>query len=168
MTDLNTTIDSNPTRFHWTAVWAGVFTFLAIWFVFGSLCLAIFSGSADLNIALSVWGIILTMIAMFVAGRTTGQLAGSTDSRDGIVLGMTMFGLAVTSACLICVIGSIGFRAHTIEAAQSFSVRTIFMNYGWALFVGLLLGWLAAIGGASSVHRKFSHGVGMREEVRHA
>ena len=97
MSDLNTTVGTIPARFHWGAIWAGVFTFLSIWFVFGSLCLAIWAGSPNLNVALSVWGIILTIIAMFVAGRATGQLAGVTNSHEGTVLGMTMFGLAVAS-----------------------------------------------------------------------
>lgn len=79
------------THLNWGAIWAGVFTFLAIWSVFGALCLAIFAKFASLNIALSVWGIILAIIAMFVAGRTTGQLAGITKSREGVMHGMIMF-----------------------------------------------------------------------------
>jgi hypothetical protein len=146
-----------------------VFTFLAIWSVFGALFLAIFAGSANLNMALSVWGIILTIVAMFVAGRTTGQLAGITNSGEGAMLGMVMFGLAVTSALLIMVIGSAAFGGSPVAgAARSSHVLGIFTDFGWALFVGLLLGWLAAMGGASSAHKELRHPVGMQPEVRHA
>jgi hypothetical protein len=102
---------------------AGVFTFLAIWFVFDALCLAVWAGSPNLNVAFSVWGIILTIIAMFVAGRTTGQLAGVTNSRDGLLLGMTMFGLAVTSASVVWLVLAFG-RAHGLEAAPGASVSS--------------------------------------------
>lgn len=166
MSDLNTTVVPVPARFHWGAIWAGVFTFLAIWFVFGSLCLAIWAGSPNLNVALSVWGIILTVIAMFVAGRLTGQLSGVTTSYEGTAVGMTMFGLAVVSAC-VCVVVAFG-RTHGLETAPGTTALTMFTDYGWALFVGLFLGWLAAIGGASSAHKEFSRHVAMEPGVHHA
>jgi hypothetical protein len=166
MSDLNTSVVTIPARFHWGAIWAGVFTFLAIWFVFGSLCLAIWAGSPNLNVALSVWGIILTIIAMFVAGRTTGQLAGVTTSREGTLLGMTMFGLAVVSAG-VCFVLAFG-RTRGLDVAPGATVPAMFTNYGWALFIGLFLGWLAAIGGASSAHKEFTRHVAMEPGVHHA
>ena len=170
MSDSNTQLEPAAVLTHpnWGSIWAGVFTFLAIWSVFGSLCLAIFARSASLSIAMSVWGIILTIIAMFVAGRTTGQLAGITDSREGVMHGMIMFGLAVTSALFIMIVGGISFGSTQLSgAAHSSYLLGIFSDFGWVLFVGLFLGWLAAIGGASSAHKELPH-PGMQHQVRHA
>jgi hypothetical protein len=167
----NATVERESTEalagLNWSAVWAGVFTFIAIWSVFGALCLAIFAGSASLAMALSVWGIILTIIAMFVAGRMTSQLAGIANSRDGVVYGMTMFGLSVTSALVILVMGGTTFDYSQIGGTAHSSVLSVFRGFGWALFLGLLLGWLAAIGGASSAHKELTH-PSMQHQVRHA
>jgi hypothetical protein len=163
----NNELEPPFTRLNWGAIWGGVFTFLAIWAVFGALCLAIFAGSAGLNIALSVWGIILTIIAMFVAGRATGQLAGISNARQGVHHGMIMFGLAVTSALFILVIGGVPFSYAEVGSVAHGSVLAVFRDFGWALFVGLLLGWLAAIGGASSAHKNLPHPAA-QQQVRHA
>ena len=61
----------------WTAIWGGVLTFLAIWAVFETLATAIFvnngPGNAHVNlIGLGIWSVILSIIAMFAAGRITG------------------------------------------------------------------------------------------------
>jgi hypothetical protein len=169
MVDLNTQLEPAAvlTRPNWGAIWAGVFTFLAIWSVFGALCLAIFASSASLSIAMSVWGIILTIIAMFVAGRTTGQLAGITNSREGVMQGMIMFGLAVTSTLFIVVIGATAFGNTQVTGTAHGSLLGIFSDFGWALFVGLFLGWLAAMAGASSAHKDLPHPA-LQHQVRHA
>ncbi len=73
----------------WAAVWAGVFAFIAIWSVFGLLGMAIFASAANpsaqqpvtgMNVGMGIWAIILTAIAMWVAGRVTGHLAGIGNS----------------------------------------------------------------------------------------
>lgn len=79
---------------HWGAVWGGVFTFAAIWTVFESLAVAIF-GHAVLGTGMAVWTIILTIIAMYVAGRETARLAGLATKHDGVAHGLMMFGLSV-------------------------------------------------------------------------
>ena len=170
MSDSNTQLEPTtvPTRPNWGAIWAGVFTFLAIWSVFAVLCLAIFARSASLSIAMSIWGITLTIIAMFVAGRTTGQLAGIASWREGVMHGMIMFGLAVTSALFIMVVGGTAFESIQVSGgARSSYVLDIFSDFGWALFAGLFLGWLAAMGGASTAHKELPHPA-MEHQVRHA
>jgi hypothetical protein len=137
---------------HWGAIWAGVFTFLSIWIVFGSLCLAIFAGSPNLTIGLSIWGVILTIIAMFIGARITVRMAGVNGSGESLMYGMIMFGLAITSALVVAVIGGALFGDTAINAAQG-SFLSAFSQYGWALFVGLFLGWLAALGGATNAHK---------------
>lgn len=170
MADLNTHLEpvAVRTRPNWGALWAGVFTFLAVWSVFGVLCLAIFASSSSLGLAMSVWGIILTIITMFVAGRATGQLAGINNSREGMINGTVLFGLAVTSVLFIVVIGSAAFGSTQVSGTARISdVLAVFSNFGWALFVGLFLGWLAAMGGAASAHKELPHPA-MQQQVGHA
>jgi hypothetical protein len=157
---------------NWGAIWAGMFTFVAIWSVFGMLGLGIFSGSANPNAAepiagmgMAIWGVILTIIAMFVAGRITGQLAGITNSRDGAVHGMVMFGLSIAAALVLVVIGGNAFGSTQVDGStHSAYVLTIFSDLGWALFAALFLGWLAAMGGASSAHKEIAHRMTLQQQ----
>jgi hypothetical protein len=162
---------------NWGAIWAGMFSFLAIWSVFGTLGLSIFASAANPNssepiagmsVGMGVWAVVLTIIAMFVAGRITGQLAGITNSRDGMVHGMVMFGLSVAATLLIAVIGgnAIGNTQVTGTAHNSY-LLTVIANLGWALFAALFLGWLAAMGGASTAHKELAHPA-IQQQVRHA
>jgi hypothetical protein len=148
-------------RADWGAIWAGVFTFIAIWSVFGLLGTAIFASVANPNAArpvsgmsvgLGIWAIILTIIAMYVAGRETGRLAAVTNRHDGLIHGMIMFGLSVAAALLIIVLGGTALSGGTGVAAGTHSpyMLDIFSDLGWIGFVALFLGWLAALGGAST------------------
>lgn len=156
------------TRAHhpnWGAIWGGVFTFLAIWSVFGVLGMAIFAQAANPNAArpvagmstgMAIWAIILTIIAMYFAGIVTGKLAGIANRRDGVVHGMAMFGLSVVAVLLILglgegamVSGAPTATATTITSHSSYVLNT-FASIGWIGFVALFLGWLAAMGGAST------------------
>lgn len=146
-------------RPNWGAIWAGVFTFIAIWAVFGALGFSIFGPNAAASasgatVGMDIWGIILTIIAMFVAGRTTGGLAGIDNSRDGVSLGMVMFGLAVTAVAIVVAIGGGAFGVVAAGGTHSVFALGAFL-YGWPMFLALFLGWLAALGGASTAHKKF-------------
>jgi hypothetical protein len=167
------------TRPNWGAIWAGAFTFIAIWSVFGSLGLGIFASNASasanqpvlgMNVGMAAWSIILTIIAMFVAGRTTGRLAGISNARDGMFQGMVMFGLSVTAALLIVVIGGNAFGNTTVTTGpHSAYIIGVFMYLGWTLFVALFLGWLAALIGSSTAHKTFpTRTATVQQQVRHA
>ncbi len=149
-------------RTDWGAIWAGVFCFVAVWSVFGLLGEAIFASASNpnaanpvtgMNVGMSIWAIVLTIIAMYVAGRETGRLAGVSTRHDGLVHGMIMFGLSVISTIVIVVLagatlsGGVGISG---TSAHSPYVLSVFADLGWAGFVALLLGWLAAMGGAST------------------
>jgi hypothetical protein len=148
-------------RIDWGAIWGGVFTFLAIWSVFGALGLAIFSSAANpraaapvmgMSVGIAIWTIVLTVIAMYVAGRETGRLAGVLTRHDGLVHGLMMFGLSVTA---VLVLVSLGGSVLTGSAGANGSthspyVLTVIADLGWGGFVALFLGWLAAMWGASS------------------
>ena len=82
-------------RADWSAVWGGAFIFAAIWTVFEFLAVAIF-GIRHWGSAIALWTIVLTIIAMWVAGMETRRLAGYPTRHDGIAHGLMMFGLAVT------------------------------------------------------------------------
>ncbi len=95
---------ARASRTDWGAIWAGVFTFVAIWSVFGLLGLAIFAslGNPDvanrlmgMSLGMDIWAIVLTIIARYVAGRETGRLAAVGNRHDGLIHGMIMFGLSV-------------------------------------------------------------------------
>jgi hypothetical protein len=147
-------------RTDWGAIWAGTFTFVAIWSVFGLLGVAIFASNAQPNaqapvtgqsIGIAIWCIILTLIAMYVAGRETGRLAEVTSRHDGLIHGMIMFGLSVVSAIVVAVLGGAVLSGGTgIQGnAHSPYILGMFADLGWAGFLALLLGWLAAMGGAA-------------------
>jgi len=163
-------------RSSWGAIWAGVFTFIAIWSVFGALGFDIFFASAGRNgaggdIGMEIWGVILTIIAMFIAGRVTGTLAGITDQQEGLAHGMVMFGLSVVSVLLLVMIG--GSAANTTAAGALATMHgyaiELFYSLGWSLFIGLFLGWLAALGGVSTAHRQLPSPASMQhQQVRHA
>ena len=150
------------TRPNWGAIWAGAFTFFAIWSVFGVLGMAIFASAANPNSAnpvsgmragIGVWTVVLTIIAMFVAGRVTGRLAGIANWRDGMTHGMIMFGLTVIGTLVLLSQGAVIMAAAPTGAeggVHSAYLLTVFGDIGWAGFAALLLGWLAALGGASS------------------
>lgn len=143
----------------WGAIWAGVFTFVAIWSVFGLLGAAIFASKANpdavrpvtgMGIGMSIWAIVLTVIAMYVAGLETGKLAAVTTRREGVTHGMAMFGLSVVAALVIIAIGGNSMNGAAAPSAHSAYALEIISGLGWAGFLSLFLGWLAALGGASS------------------
>ena len=148
-------------RTDWGAIWGGVFTFVAIWSVFGALGLAIFASAANpqasapvegMSVGIGIWMIVLTIIAMYVAGRETGRLAGVNNRHDGLIHGMIMFGLSVVAAVILTVLGGNTLSGGSGVAGSTHSpyILTVFADIGWIGFVALFLGWLAAMGGASS------------------
>ena len=79
-------------RTDWGAIWAGVFTYVAIWSVFELLGIAIFASignpdaagsAAGMGLGMGIWTMVLTIIAMYVAGRETGRLAAARAAMTG-------------------------------------------------------------------------------------
>ena len=145
-------------RVDWAAIWVGVFTFAGIWSVFGLLGNAIFAASANpaaahpatgMGVGMSIWAIVLTIIAMYVAGLETGRLAAVTSRQDGWVHGMAMFGLSVVAALIILVLGASSMETGVNASAHNPYFLDVISGLGWAGFLSLFLGWLAAIAGAS-------------------
>jgi hypothetical protein len=163
----------------WGAIWAGIFCFYAIFSVFGALGLAIFASNANLNanapvmgqsVGMAIWAIVLTIIAMYVAGRETGRLANVASKHDGLIHGLIMFGLSVVG---LIVLASIGGTALTQGAASTTNASThnpyaltVVANLGGGGFVALFLGWLAAMFGASAGAGRHEQITAVRGETR--
>ena len=147
-------------RTDWSAIWGGAFIFAAIWAVFESLALAIFgvpAATSGTAAGMAVWTIILTIIAMYVAGIETGRLAGVGTRRDGLVHGLMMFGLSTVGAVVLTALAGavLSYGAATIANAHSVWATGLTPGMAWTGFLSLFLSWLAAMGGASSsVERK--------------
>ena len=157
----NETLAYARRRTDWGAIWAGVFTFVAIWSVFGLLGMAIFASAANpqaaepvsgMGVGIGIWAIVLTIIAMYVAGMETGRLAGVTNRHDGMIHGMIMFGLSVVATLVITVMGGNTLSGGTGVQATSHNpyLLNVFAGLGWIGFISLFLGWLAAMFGAAA------------------
>ena len=157
---------SVPVNTDWSAIWGGLFIFAALWSVFGLLGYAIFSraGVTGMNVGLAIWDIILTAVAMFVAGHGTARVAVVDNRFDGPWHGMIVFGLSVTAALVLMFAGNALFAGvGTVNPLAHRFYLTLFAGNGWAAFIGLFLGWLGAIVGASSgAARKLEQGSNLR------
>ncbi len=142
-------------RISWGAVWAGVFTFAAIWCVFEVLAVALFPAATatvatsayGMSVGMAIWTVVLTVIAMYVAGVETGRMAGISSRHDGLIHGMIMFGLSVVSVIVVASLVNGFLMAGT--AVRGGYTMTLTPRMQWAEFIALFLGWLAAMGGAS-------------------
>jgi|SRR5215469_12773017 len=151
-----------PQRTNWSAIWAGLFTFVSIWSIFGFLGYAIFASVANPNssqplsgarLGLGIWSIVLTIVAMYVAGRTTRMLAGQLSRAERLVHGMVMYGLSVITvivltACVALTISGSNLFAYSINARNPY-VLSVFAGSAWLAFIALFLGWLAVLFGSS-------------------
>jgi hypothetical protein len=157
----------------WGAIWAGMFTFVAIWSVFGVLGEAIFASSNangfqpanGISVGLEIWMTILTIIAMYVAGRVTAHFTGALDRGSSVMHGIAMFGLSVVAVVMTMILGTSAMVGSSGVAAGPRAHVMLFSGMGWFVFACLLLGWLAAIGGAA--HHSFPKpGVARKDNVQ--
>jgi hypothetical protein len=119
--------------------------------VFEFLAVALF-GIAHLGSAIALWTIVLTIIAMWVAGMETARLAGYSTRHDGIVHGLMMFGLAIMGAIAAMLLSTTVLGTATVRDALSNGIAPA---TAWTAFLSLFLGGLAAMGGASTgIERK--------------
>ena len=100
-----------------------------------------------MSTGIAIWSIVLTIIAMYVAGRETGRLAGITTPHDGIIHGLIMLGLSAFSLLVLVSIGGSVLNGGTGMNGTSHRpyVLAVFADLGWAGFLALFLGWIAAM-----------------------
>jgi hypothetical protein len=186
MAEYRTEVAFARRRFEWGAIWGGVFCFIAIMTVFGALGLAIFATVAhpaaskfDMGLGIGIYSIVLTVVAMFIAGSATGRLAGVPTRLDGFYHGLVLYGLVLVCAFVLASLGSgllVGTAAagnavtggaaaeNAANAAQnavnnaagtlgSYTRPYLFnvlITLGWGGFVALFLAFCAAVAGAMS------------------
>lgn len=165
MADIATRYDMvsfSAQKINWGAIWAGVFTFVAIWSVFGMLGEAIFVSAANastagagtgISIGMAIWAIVLTIIAMYVGGRVTAHFVNFADRMGRIMHGMAMFGLSVFAVVLLLILSggamTNGGTSGAVVPTHGSYMLTVFSDLSWVGFASLFLGWLGALGGAS-------------------
>lgn len=59
-------------------------------------------------------------------------------------------------------------RSKSSRFHRATSVIDKFFHSGWSLFLALFLGWLAALGGASTSHKRLPSPTIMQHQLRHA
>ena len=144
---------------------AGTFVFVAIEITFLALGIAIFGGSASaptsgtMATGISIWAGILTLFALYFAGRTAGRLSG-TDWNIAFYHGLLTFGMCIFSAILTAVL--ILAPAEIANAGNAsvnlVTVRHLFTEGGYALFASLLVGGiLACEQGVAAFREKVTH-----------
>ncbi len=136
----------------WSAIWAGAFVFTAIWAVFGALGVAIFASAfrpaeaGAFAVGMGIWEIVLTIIAMYIAGRETARLAAINSRHAGVVYGMITFGLSLVAMAVLAICFSVaGFAVGPFILSLGASA-----GLGWAGFLVLFFGWISAMSGAVS------------------
>src|SRR5512146_1532136 len=153
---------TSSNRASWSAIFAGTFVFLAISITFLALGIAIFGGSAStptsgtMATGISIWQGIVTLFALYFAGRAAGRLCGTGNRNIALYHGLVTFGMCIFAALLTAVL--ILAPAEIANAGNAsvslLTVRHLFTEGGYALFAALFVGgFLAAAGAASEAQR---------------
>ncbi|HTU49711.1 MAG TPA: hypothetical protein VMF56_03900 [Acidobacteriaceae bacterium] len=142
--------------FSWSGIFAGTFVFLAIESTFGLLGAAIFASASNphaavpttpgLSIGFEIWMVILSIIALYFAGKTSSKLL-VRDANLGVYHGLVTFSMAVFSTVLLLALSLGG--ATAMATAHFGNVAGVISSGGeWWLFVAFVLSMLsAAVGG---------------------
>lgn len=148
----------------WAGIFAGTFVYLAIESTFGLLGTAIFStasgsgaaapATAGMSTGLQIWMVVLSIIAMYFAGKTSSKLLrGNADRNLGMYHGFVTFGLSIVSTILLVALASVGSTvvytgavAGTRAAAMN-TIGLISSSGEWWLFVAFVLSMIAAASG---------------------
>jgi hypothetical protein len=159
-------IERRVSRLSWPAIFAGTFVFLAIEVTFGVLGTAVFASAENpssahpvtgMSAGIGIWLVILSIIALYFAGRAATSLSGTADRHTGMYHGLVMFGMSVFTSVLITamMLGSTTIApASRAAAAGPATVGDVVATAGYWLFVALLLGMIAAAMGGSQAVRK--------------
>jgi hypothetical protein len=155
-----------PRVFSWTGIFAGTFLFLAIEATFGILGVAIFTSATNPNAAnpvgpgvsagVGIWMVVLSIIALYFAGKLAGRLTGSTTRNMGMYAGLVTFGMCIFTAALLTALtlGSTVGGTTGIGYVSATRLADILTTGGYWLFVALVLAMFsAAMGGIHGAQR---------------
>jgi len=158
-----------PRMFSWTGIFAGTFLFLAIEATFGILGVAIFGSATNpasanpvgpgVSAGVGIWMVVLSIIALYFAGKLAGRLTGSSTRNMGMYAGLVTFGMSIFSAILTTalILGSTVSGATEISTVSPYRMDSIVTTGGYWLFIALVLAMIsAAMGG---IHGATSSGL---------
>jgi hypothetical protein len=146
-------------KLSWSGVFSGSFLFLAIEATFGVLGVAIFTQAINphsaspigpgISIGSGVWMIVLTMIALYFAGKLASTQSATTTRESGMYAGLVTFGMCVFASFLITslALGNTFGRQITGVAPSGFTVADFIIIGGYWLFAAMVLGMIAAASG---------------------
>lgn len=155
--------------FSWTGIFAGTFLFLAIEATFGILGVAIFASATNPNAAnpvgvgisagLGIWMVVLSIIALYFAGKLASKLSGAFTRNLGMYAGLVTFGMCIFTAVLITALalGATVSGSTGIANAGPVRVADIITTGGYWLFIALVLGMISAASGG--IHGSMSGGL---------
>lgn len=148
-----------PGRLSWSGIFAGTFLFLAIEVTFGILGVAIFTQAMNPNVARPVgpgigigsriWMVVLSIIALYFAGKLASRVSGSATRNSGMYAGLVTFGMCIFASVLIMslALGN-NFRLEAnVANASAAAIADFIVVGGYWLFAALVLGMIAAASG---------------------
>ena len=161
-------------RLSWSGIFSGTFLFLAIEATFGILGVAIFTQAMSPNTAAPVapgvsigsgiWMVVLSIIALYFAGKLASRVPGSITRNAGMYAGLVTFGMCLFASFLITslTLGN-NFRLQANMAnASGAAIADFIIVGGYWLFAALVLGMIAAASGG--IHGSISANRGRTEE----
>jgi hypothetical protein len=148
----------------WGGIFSGTFVYIMIETTFGLLGAAIFSTASNPNAGVptspaastgfQVWMVILSIIALYFAGKTSSKLLyGAADRNLGMYHGLVTFGMSIFTTVLIIALASAGTTVYTVNAGAMVPVQPVtigsYIGAGgeWWLFVAFFLAMIAAAAG---------------------
>ncbi len=154
-------------RASWSGIFAGTFVFLAIELTFGIvLGMAVFASSANprtanpiggMSTGIGIWMIVVSIIALYFAGRTAGHMSAAYRKLNGLYHGLVTFGMSCFAALLVASIVLTSTAGPNVNAANPAlyapgSLLDVAARGGWFLWIAMFLGGIAAcIGGLNAV-----------------
>lgn len=170
MASVSTMVPREVPRTSWAGIFAGTFVFLAIELTFGVVPgMAVMAGSASpgtahpvtgISAGIGIWMIIVSIIALYFAGRTAGHLSGAVRQLTGLYHGLVTFGLSCLAAVLITSMALQSAAGPNVNAANpalypTGSLLDVAAKGSWLLWLAMFLGGIAAcIGGVNAIPRQ--------------
>lgn len=178
ITEYSTNLVPNPDprAFSWSGIFAGTFMFLAIEITFGVLGLAIFASASNpgsvqpvstgIHWGMGIWMVILSIIALYFAGKLAARLSGAPSRNSGMYAGLVTFGMCIFTTVLIAalaLVGTVGGQTG-VAYAGPYRVADILSTGGYWVFVALVLAMISAASGG--IHGAESGRLRTRPEAR--
>jgi len=146
-------------KFSWSGIFSGTFLFLAIEATFGVLGVAIFTKAINprsanpigpgISIGSGVWMVVLTIIALYFAGKLASTHSVTTTRNSGMYAGLVTFGMCIFGSFLVLslTLGDTFGRHVSGTGTSGFTVTDFIIAGGYWLFAAMVLGMIAAASG---------------------